>query len=200
VRTALLLVLAGCDHLLQLDDIHVLDAAPSIDMGLVAYYTLDALGTAASCAADATGHGHDGACTIGMPTLVRGKIGQGFAFDGTGLVAIPFTTELNSPSGTIAFWIQLQLTGTSMFECAVNRQYGDPVNGGNSWQVFISQFQPGIYFGASTRSIEVDMLQASDGNWHHIAMSWNPFQTGGWYDGIPMYTLNGPIVQDTQGL
>jgi hypothetical protein len=201
VRWLALLVLCGCDHLLQLDDVLVVDAGPDIDMGLVAYYPLDDIGADPNaCAQDGTGHGHDGACTTGMPTLVRGRIGQAFGFDGKSLVAIAFASDFNSDSGTVAFWLQGQITSTTTFECVVNRQYGDPMGSQNSWQVCIDEFNSSIFFGASTRSIEINMLQALDGNWHHIAMSWNPFRTGGWFDGIPMYTLNGPVMQDTGGL
>jgi hypothetical protein len=198
VRLALL-VLCGCDHLLQLDDIHVLDAAPDPERGLVAYYPLEDIGTdPKACAHDAAGNGHDGACATGMPTLVRGKLGQAFAFDGNSVVTVAYASDLNSGSGTVAFWYQLP--AGSMGGCAVNRQYGEPMGSGNSWQVCIDLSGASIYFGASVRSIRVDMLPITDTVWHHIAMSWTASRTGGWLDGIPIFTLNGGVAEDTYGL
>lgn len=200
-RALMLLALAGCDQVLRLDDIHVTDApAPDVETGLVAYYPLDVIGPAQSCAADATGRGHDGACAIGMPTLAVGRVGHAFAFDGTSVVAIAHSSDFDSQTGTAAFWIQLQPPTTDMYMCAVNRQYGDPVAGANSWQVCINQFATTVDFDASTRSISIDKLQASDGNWHHIAIAWNQQQAAGWYDGTPMFTLYSPVRFDMQGL
>jgi hypothetical protein len=193
-------VLCGCDHLLQLDDIHVLDAAPDPGRGLVASYPFDDIGTDPNaCAHDATGNGHDGACMMGgMPTLVRGRLGQAFAFDGMTVVTVAYASDFNSESGSVAFWFQL--TAGSMGGCAVNRQYGDPTIGANSWQVCIDVGTQSLYFGASVRSIRVDQLPIIDTVWHHVAMSWTASRTAGWLDGIPIFTLNGGVAEDTYGI
>ena len=101
MRLAWCLVLASCG---RLDfDVGVGDAGPDADpSGLVAWYPMDddpSTGTVTAIPAAFTAQ-----CTA-CPTKTAGKIGGGYAFDGTMRIPLPSTTLVGLQPFTVALWM-----------------------------------------------------------------------------------------------
>jgi hypothetical protein len=192
IAAGFVIALAGCDRVLQLDDIK---PATDIDSGLIAYYPLDSN----DCAKDGTGKGHDGACTMGVPTVIAGHVGQAFAFDGATEIDVPYAADLDTPEGTVAFWVQVERGTQSTTQCAVNRVLRDI--GENSWQICPQPYDDSVYFGTSSTFVTIGMITIGDDQWHHLAITWTATATTGWLDGQEMFLVRtSPIMFDAHGM
>jgi hypothetical protein len=174
-RVALVVLwLAGCDRLLHLDPVHVVDSgmvggdgvssdAPS-GSSLVAWYPLDSL-AAGACAHDATGHGHDGTCSGGV-SAASGKIAGAFAFDGTGSIDVPDSPDLDTLAEfTIALWYYVA-AAPSTTDCVFVRP--DAV----AYSQLLCVQHSGLEIGCSD-SISFTLALPAVGQWHHLAMTWS---------------------------
>jgi hypothetical protein len=179
---AFALALCGCDAVLRLEHVtKTPDASIPID-GLVAHYeleTLDLSGTG-PCVTDSAGFHHDGTCS-GIPVVVPGHIGYALAFDGTSYITIKAAADLDSTNGlTVAMWINIP-TLPSVYMCPVNRLYGDPTLGANSWQLCIAP-NPVYFFDVGPNAIYTSTPDVD--RWHHLVLLWHPDVMTAWLDGL----------------
>jgi hypothetical protein len=166
-RVLVLLALAGCDNVFNLDHIEPLptDAAQP---GLLAWYPMDRLD--GNTLADATGHGHTGSCTLlsTCPSSTGGKIGNSLRFNGSQhIIRVPSADDLDMGGPfTVMAWVRIDMLPSS-YACAVNKVLG----AANSWQMCIN-FEGKPMFGTEGETL-ISTTMISVDKWHHLAMRWD---------------------------
>src|SRR5262249_7007243 len=139
--------------------------ADTSDPDLVAYYPGETTGTTIP---DASGNGHDGACT-NCPGLTAGHLGQGYDFSGQRF-DVPATGALLMPSAfTVALWMRLD-DANGQFQCMVNKGYGS--FNGDSWQICITDGQQ-LFFGTNNNALYATTFTIATGQFHHVAITWD---------------------------
>jgi hypothetical protein len=162
-------------------DVSTVDAFPS---DLVAYYKMDEL----AAIIDATGRGHDGTCTS-CPTQAFGVVGDAYDFvnERFDVAAAP---DLQTESGTVATWFELDTLPTTSYACLVNAYL--PGGGGadtwqicyagptSSWEVYLAATP--FNFGTSTTIAALE--------WHHLALTWTPSSAALYVDGAQVISTS----------
>jgi Concanavalin A-like lectin/glucanases superfamily len=165
-------------------------STPPMPTGLIAWYTMDTLGVMQ--AHDETGHGHDATCTI-CPTLVAGKIGNGFHFDGTERFDVADAGNAFDTAGfTVATWVNFEtmtFEGNS-FACPTGKVEDATIyntwelcfdsGGGGSWLYDTTQVDA---MGFATFDEVHDTPPPTTGTWYHTAMTWDGHVKTLWLNG-----------------
>ena len=198
-----LLALSACDSVLRLE--HVTNPPPDspadapavqLDVGLVAYYPFEDVTTA--CALDASGNHVDGACMVGMPTLVAGKHGMAASFESMVEIEIGDVLGFDAAGFSVAGWIYRgsAIPMASNFECPFTRPYRDSY--ADTWGVCLQSMH--IQFGVETAFLNTQNPLPPD-SWHHIALTWDGTTEAAWLDGAQIGTAqalmtptNKPVV------
>ena len=121
---------------------------------------------------------------IGPVRIAASQIQEGnrvLFLDGTGDFAITTLTDLSGSEVTVQYWFR----GSSI-QSAVRQQSG------GGWIVAGWNNQHILSFDGSTAGISAGDA-STDGNWHHIAMTWKPNTRGGfrsYLDGRPLEQRN----------
>jgi hypothetical protein len=188
-------LLAGCDAIFRVDQVgdQAADAidGPSPDaalpQGLVAWFEMEAvdLGNVKD-----TAGAHGGICATGhCPTVVTGKVGNGFQFDGTSTVIHALSGgDLDVASDlTVAMWVRVDRAPPSgEFACAFNKLYGTVAD--NSWQFCSFGDTQSWYLYVSGTQIPGPAIDV--GVWQHLAFTWDSTQ-----DQLHEY-VNGALFGD----
>lgn len=171
MRIALVALLAGCDGVFGLIELHhdTADSTPD----LVAQYSLD---EAQPPFADASGGGHLGTCVDPRcPSAVVGHIAGAAHFDGIDdRIDIAGAAEFDgSDAFTVSLWIiadQVPTLGTS--GCPVSKMFG--LSNRNSWQVCHASTGL-LVFWSSQQDLDPVASPApiSLAAWHHVAFRWD---------------------------
>jgi hypothetical protein len=140
---------------------------------------------AGSVAKDASGNGHDG--EISDAKWVPGKFGKALEFEGSGdsIVKVDHFDELNLENFTLAAWINVQ--GTVGYQGIVAK---DGVNlSQRTYGMFVVDGQPKIHYSFTTQggnhnTINGSAIAAADGEWHHVAMTYDGTTVRGYVDGV----------------
>lgn len=193
---ALGLLLGGCQ--LAFGITTVTGDGPGVDggglPGVVAHYTLDTLASG-PCLPDDSGNDHAGTCHGDAVTLVAGRIGQAFSFDGATRIEIPSTGSLAGPGPfTFAGWVELGSPPTNGM-CPFNRLLGD--KGLNPWQICLYTFAVRFYF-TSAPTATAPALEP--GGWHHLAVMSTGTEVRSYVDGALIDDQPGVLVFDDQPL
>jgi Concanavalin A-like lectin/glucanases superfamily len=145
--------------------------ADAIADHLVAYFPMDSL--VDNVASDATGHGYDLTCPNACPTVVAGKIGSAFEYDGATewqIALAPASAFGASPAYTVAWW-QMETAAATQLGCPISKLYGSGTD--DSWQLVthpgLLQFVTSIGSDSPDDSLS-DNADLADGAWHHYAM------------------------------
>ena len=186
VRLVALVAVAACGRL-DFDPNAAGDGASTADAeivanGLVAYYKMDEL--AGNTAIDASGHGHDATCTS-CPTVVRGQLGNAFAFDGaTEILQVPSMADLDTTSGfTVAAWVDYPAAPATR-GCVVTKGLGTMFF--NSWALCIEPTQTIFFYtvtGATPDAL-VSTAIVPTSAWHHVAITWDGTTKVSWLDAV----------------
>ena len=201
---AALVALAGCDTLLGIHELEtgaaidapVVDGATdaldgTVDDGLQLYLKLDDLGTDVTrCAADASGHGHDGACQGPLPGIVTGRVDNAFDFSGGGTVQVPAFPELASNAFTIAAWVSLDEPPLDS-ACLVNLPLG--ASNQDSWQICAKS--NALFFGVGISS-NTNPTPLAIGVFHHLALTSDGSIAITYLDGELIGTFSGTAAFD----
>ena len=199
VRVAILLALCGCDALFEITKPSAAssDAAiPDGSGGPIALYLMDELGSASACMHDTIG-GRDGACIAGLPTIISGRHGNAYKFDGTSYITVPGIAEPTpTPPFTITVWLEILHVLTETHSCPINRVYA--TGGADSWQSCLSSGL--IYFGGGTTQFSGDGTSMALNTWHHVALTYDGNTLVGWLDGTSVGSAAATVFFDTQPL
>jgi hypothetical protein len=172
VRAAAVVLVCGCGRIgfsAQVASDASIDVGPVADPGLIAWYEMESLGS--GTIHDSSGHGHDGACTVGQcPEVVAGRIGNGFRFDGvTQNIMVLGDPELDTTSAyTVASWLWIDQDPPET-ACALNKPQDS--GNGDSWQLCL-QGDGTVFFGADLANTSLS-VPLPTGSWHHIAVRWD---------------------------
>lgn len=143
--------------------------------------------------------GHAVTCpTPGCPTLVAGKHGGAYRFDGTpnAFLTVPFTADLAAtPAFTVAAWVTLDaLVGN--FQCVVSKPLGT-VDFDSYAMCFDSGGSLTFY---SSNNTDEDYLyggQVEVGQWHHYAVTADGTTKRFYVDGARVATMPYGVASDT---
>jgi hypothetical protein len=147
--------------------------------------------------------GHAVACGLsGCPALVAGHRGSGYAFSGNYLVA-PYVADLAASSGyTAALWVNLASYPTvgNHFACMLNK----PLAGGqeDSYTLCLDAQNSNKTVYGSYAAVNGEtylagpVCPAPDGNWHHLAMSWDGSTVRGYLDGALVAETSAAVDSD----
>jgi hypothetical protein len=147
---------------------------PVTPAGLVSWWSAEGSGTTAVDVAD----NNPGTLNGGV-TLVSGKTGKAFSFDGNSnrgsYVEVKDAANLDSTTGTWAFW--LKTTQTSSFVGLVGKNDGP----GGSFNGITMQMDGGfarveVKSGSQTLLLNPTTVHLNDGQWHQMALT---FVSGG---------------------
>jgi hypothetical protein len=156
----------GCDRLFGLTAVAPDAALPRP----IARYPFDDIGQP-HCAIDATGNGHDGTCVMGQPTLVDGRFGKAFHFDGSTRIAVPTSGLDMTRSFTVSSWVSLRVPPAQSY-CIVNRIWGPDPTYMDSWQVCIASTR--VFLVTSSAAVQADFPAPWPLNtWRHVALTWD---------------------------
>ena len=127
--------------------------------------------TAEGNAADSSGHHNDGSLINGV-TFTEGRFGQGFAFNGSGMVKIADSSSLNFGSGEFSGFLWFRQDGGGYFYLVDSDR---PMNNNSSWFIFINGATAGFVaaFGDGTGDHRVTTYGSNyrvvnDGKWHFL--------------------------------
>jgi hypothetical protein len=141
-----------------------------VPAGLVSSWTWDGNGPAAADLADS----NPGTLNGGV-TSAPGKVGNAFSFAGNGsYVNIPDAPNLDSTTGTWAFW--LRTTQTSDYVGLVGKSDASGSINGITMQLFEGHARVEVKGPGPTLLLEPTAPLLNDGQWHHMALT---FQSGG---------------------
>jgi hypothetical protein len=191
MRAVVVAVLAaGCGRYGFQIDAPAGDAIADADTsGLVAWLPMDSL--ANDTTPDATGHGHDGACSSvdsTCPVTVAGKISTALRFDGVNdHLSIADAPDLQpSTAFTVAVWVWIDAVPAPDYGCFANKVIGTGTN--DSWQMCVTTSDQ-LYFGTDVTATDLgDALYTSQtfpiNSWHHVAIAWDGTFKSLWFDGV----------------
>ena len=161
--------------------------AQAVTDGLVGYWGFD--NVAGRTVKDDIGD-HDGTIVGAALSTVEGRVGKALEFDGNGYVDIGAeVTELGAADFTIAAWIKTSSKGVSILSKG---------NGSGGWdfhekELYIADSASSQgpndgtieYVGSWCRWIR-GSIRVDDGEWHHIAVTWDRNSTEGhvYVDGV----------------
>ena len=185
---------AGCSspagsegHLMYNNDHHVMQycnganwqgMAPNggvLIAGLVGWWKLD--DGSGTSAADSSGNGDAGALAGGTWTA-SGKIGGALTFNGTSdQVNIPSSANYNSTTGTWAFWFNTTDAACTRCELMSRADASQSCNGiliylSGSAHVIANIYGAGCG-GTYDTAVASSTTGLNDGNWHHVALTFN---------------------------
>lgn len=133
---------------------------------------------------DSSGNGHDGEIK-GNVKSVGGKFGQALEFPGASgsLVSIPPTPELDLINFTIVLWYKGEATDSWQYIVSkeiphTSRNYSIGVNKGDG--VMTTQ----ITVGEKQWKTALGRTQLTDGEWHHMAGTYDGAFITVWVDGV----------------
>lgn len=154
--------------------------ANTLSDGLVGYWKFDE--GSGGAAGDTSGRGNDGTLEgFGSGGWVEGIIGTALDFDNSdSYVRIPDHSSLNPAVITVAAWINTAATGT--VDQIVTKDNG---SSGQVWQFRKAsndtvQF---IVFNETTFGQLISASTVADGDWHHVAGTWDGSEMGIFVDG-----------------
>ena len=171
MRLAFVALLAGCDGVFGLIEVHQPDAAEMPD--LIAHFRLDEPGP--PMYVDTSG-GHLGTCVDPRcPIATPGRIGNGAAhFDGIDdRIDIAGADEFDGTQAfTVALWLLADALPAVSDGCPAGKRVG--LSNRNSWQLCLHQTGQ-LVFWSSEQNLDPITSPApiSVGAWHHVAMRWD---------------------------
>ncbi|MCD6599566.1 MAG: LamG domain-containing protein [Dehalococcoidia bacterium] len=134
--------------------------------------------------ADSSGNGHDGVLQ-GNVDWVQGKFGKALEFPGISgnLVSIPHTPELNLVDFTIVAWYKGEATDSWQYLVSKeiphkSRNYSIGIN--KDTNVMTTQ----ITVGAEQWKTSVGKTVLTDGEWHHMAGTYDGTFIKSWVNGV----------------
>ena len=215
MRSALVFAIAGCSFAppgqavprdgASAGDTSTIDAdlidASTLSDGLIAWYQMESI--AGSSAADATGHGHDGACGL-CPTVVAGHTGSGFSFDGTTRVDVSDAGAFDTGAFTVAMWVEYTDLDYSTYECPTGKVLDSTIY--NSWELCYHDDGKWLYdtVPPSSTGYQFAALEGSSGPsvgvWYHTAMVWDGSTKSLYIDGALAATASNVQVAFGSGM
>lgn len=193
MRTLLvLLALAGCDRVFQVDSIEPPPDA-ALETGMIAYYPMEALG-ADNRLRDEAGD-HDGVCsTPTCPTVVEGVHGNALQFDGAmSMIDVAGTSDLQTPAGfTVATWLRIDAKPPGT-QCAVGKVQG---TSDNTWQFCVwDTLAMNVHYSGTGSILPGRTITA--GEWHHVAARWDTTTMTLFIDGLPVGSTDAVLEFDS---
>lgn len=157
---------------------------PSLNTGLVGWWTMDAPDVTVTTTTDKSGSGNNGT-RAGGTTAVLGKIGQAMKFDGSsGYVNGHDNPVLASTNITVSAWINSRNIAT---EQMITSKYFDQTGlKGLALEVYGAKLTFSINAGAFKQGTTV----MSTGKWYHVVATYNGSVINLYVNGVPDGTLN----------
>jgi len=174
--------------------------------GLVLYFPFDQQATN-GVVKDESGTGNDGRVE-GAQWVSDGRIGGAYRFKITNLtdrIVIPDNDSLDFPNVTMAAWVKTTDTDpfwNRIFDKDFNKGYALAMGGGPSGEM------RGTITGHANGSVTVSHGSVADGNWHHVAGTFDGNRNRLYVDGIedqqtkvwlPLKTI-GPLIPNNWDL
>jgi hypothetical protein len=131
--------------------------------GLAAYYPFD------GNANDASGNGNNGV-TNGV-TVVAGKFGDAFYFEGNDYVEVPHSTSLNLTSRTYSAWIKFSAAVPGWAGIVVKAHKSSETSDvvGAQMNIVSQKLACEVFPTGSSQAQVFGSRLLNDGNWHHVA-------------------------------
>ncbi|NQV36306.1 MAG: LamG domain-containing protein, partial [Phycisphaeraceae bacterium] len=176
---------AGATGLIYIDDIRLYALTPTTfeavvpdesDPNLVTLYAFE--GNANDSAGD-----HD-ATAEGEPQYVQGNIGQAISLDGfIDYVVHTFEVEETWSAASVCLWVKTDVFAQAVWSGLFNNNAAD-----NDFQFDVDGSDPGFYRYNGTGSSS--LLGPVTSEWGHLAMSSDGTQTGVYFNGLLVTSLN----------
>ncbi|MHC4205361.1 MAG: LamG-like jellyroll fold domain-containing protein [Planctomycetota bacterium] len=167
---------------------------PIIDFNLVGFWNLDE--SSGSHAVDWSGHDNHGEF-VGQPQWVDGYDGGGLELDGNSRVDCDTTATLQIVGPiTIACWVKPAALGGDQGLAGLNGSYAFKVSDFNDSDSHLRITTPGV--------LDHDAYNAilSNGQWQHVAVTFEPNQTGGavfYINGTEADRLDASVMNEGSG-
>lgn len=163
---AVVLIVAGCDGIWDLEHIPEVDASTA-PTGLVAWFPMESV--VDRKVSEIVG-ARDGLCLDGQcPEVTPGRVGSALRFDGTmHVVNAPAASALSTKdSFSVVVWVRAD-AATTENACPVNKLYlGSETD--NTWQLCMA----GGFWRVYAEPIIVTGSAVEVGTWVHLAITWS---------------------------
>ena len=155
---------------------------------------------------DSSGNNLNGAVSLSGASFVSGKFGQALSVDGTGYVQVPDSTLLEPSEITVEAWVK-RLGSPGGAKYIVSKYLPNKHGAYSSYGLYTGSGGLRFYIGYSGGWIGSPQASASavwDGNWHHVAGTFDGSQIKLYLDGVQVdgatSTLQDIYYSGTGGL